>query len=66
VPRAVAAVSLRKQLSLKPAVSLATASLAPLAVAAITPRSTWGYITMGATYMWTLSEVAGQVAPLIG
>ena len=53
IPTAVAVVSLRKRLGLPPVVSLAAASLTPLAVAAATPRSKWRYIAVGAAYMWT-------------
>lgn len=53
VPTAVAVASLRKRLGLPPAVSIAAASLTPLAVAAATPRSKWRYIAVGTAYMWT-------------
>ena len=53
VPTAVAVVSLRKRLGLPPVVSVAAASLAPLAVAAVTPRSKWRYVAVGTAYMWT-------------
>lgn len=53
VPTAVAVVSLRKQLGVPTVVSLAAASLTPLAVAATTPLSKWRYIAVGTTYMWS-------------
>lgn len=53
VPVAVAVVSLRKRLGVPPVVSLAAASLTPLAVAAATPLSKWRYIAVGTAYMWT-------------
>jgi membrane-associated phospholipid phosphatase len=53
VPAAVAVVGLRKRLGVPPVVSLAAASLTPLAVAAATPLGKWRYIAVGSAYMWT-------------
>jgi len=42
----------RRRLGVPPAVTLPLVSVAPLAVAAVTPRGTWRYLAVGATYMW--------------
>ncbi|MDQ4025379.1 MAG: phosphatase PAP2 family protein [Actinomycetota bacterium] len=43
---------MRKRLGVRPAVALPVASVAPLAVAAVTPRGKRRYIAVGAAYMW--------------
>ncbi len=43
---------MRKRLGVRQAVALPVASLAPLAVAAVTPRGRLRYVAVGATYMW--------------
>lgn len=52
VPVTIAVVGLRKRLGLPPPLTLAAASLTPLAVAAATPLSKWRYTAVGAAYMW--------------
>src|SRR5437763_11725903 len=56
VPTAVAVVRLRKRLALPPVVSVAAASLTPLAVAAAIPMDKWRYIAVGTAYMWTFKS----------
>ena len=43
---------IRKRLSVPQAVTLPVASVAPLAVAAVTPSGKRRYIAVGAAYMW--------------
>ena len=43
----------RRRLGVPPAVTLPLISVAPLAVAAATPRGKWRYAGVGAAYMWT-------------
>ncbi len=52
---AVGLVVARRRLHVPPAVTLALASAAPLAVAAATPRRAWRYVAVGASYMWTFT-----------
>ena len=49
---AVGLVLARRRLRVPPAVTLALVSVAPLAVAAATPRRAWRYAAVGAVYMW--------------
>jgi membrane-associated phospholipid phosphatase len=50
---AVATVIARRRLGVPRPVTLATVSLAPLAVAAVTPRREWRYPAIWLTYMWS-------------
>jgi len=43
----------RRRLGVPPAVTLPLVTVAPLAVAAATPRGPWRYAAVGAAYMWT-------------
>ena len=51
-PSAVALAVTRRRVGVPPAVTLPVISVAPLALAAATPRGKWRYIAVGATYMW--------------
>ncbi|HEU0318451.1 MAG TPA: hypothetical protein VFR49_14035, partial [Solirubrobacteraceae bacterium] len=52
---AVGAVLARRRLRVPAPVTLALVSLAPLAVAAATPRRRWRYAVVGAAYMWSFT-----------
>ncbi len=52
---AVGVVLARRRLRVPPPVTLAVVSLAPLAVAAATPRRRWRYAAVGAAYMWSFT-----------
>ncbi len=49
---AIGVAAARRRLGVPPMVTLALVSIAPLAVAAATPRSKRRYLAVGATYMW--------------
>lgn len=50
---AIGLVAARRRLDIPPLATLPLVSIAPLVVAAATPRGKWRYLGAGATYMWT-------------